>query len=96
MEVLSDVSLEDHRTTTYATPLLLLLALATLFGFPLDQTLSDRVLDFLRQEEQDGSLYGKGLKGAVIDYHRVLEFLPDTPGEGPEGIIVIGEVLQWV
>jgi ACR3 family arsenite efflux pump ArsB len=51
-EVLSDVPLEDHCTTTAASnPFLLLLALAALLGPPLAQTLSDRVLDYLRQEE---------------------------------------------
>jgi hypothetical protein len=51
LEVLSDVPLEDHCTTASSNPFLLLLAQAALLGLPLDQTLSDRVLDYLRQEE---------------------------------------------
>ena len=80
-EVLSDVPLEDHCTTAASNPFLLLLAQAALFGLPLDQTLSDRVLNYLRQKEQDGSLYSEGLEGTIMDYHRVLELRPDTPGE---------------
>jgi hypothetical protein len=69
-EVLSDVTLEDHCTTSTSKPLfLLLLAQAALLGLPLDQTLSDRVLDYLRQEEQDGSLYSEGLEGTIMNYH---------------------------
>jgi hypothetical protein len=82
LEVLPDVPLEDHCTTTAASgPFLLLLAQAALLSPPLDQTLSDRVLDYLRQEEQDGSLYSERFEGTIMDYHRVLELRPDTPGE---------------
>ena len=95
-EVLPDFPLEDHCTTAVSNPFLLLLALAALLGPPLAQTLSDRILDYLRQEEQDGSLYSEGLEGAIMDYHRVLELRPDTPGEQPKGLIVVGEVLQWL
>jgi hypothetical protein len=95
-EVLSDVPLEYHRATTYATPFLLLLSLAALIGLPLDKTLSDSVLDFFRKEEKDGSLFCEGLKGAIVEYLWVLELLPDTPGEGPECLIVIEQVLKRV
>ena len=95
-EVLTNVPLEYHRATTYATPFLLLLALDALLGLPLDKTLSDRILDFLWKEEKDRSVFSEGLEGAVMEYLWVLEFLPDTPGEGPEGLIVVGELLKWV
>lgn len=89
LKVLSDVPLEYQCTTPASIPLLLLLAQAALLSLPLDKTISDRVLNFLWEEEEHGSLYSEGLEGAIMYYHRVLEFGPDTPGEEPKGLIVV-------